>query len=224
MKKLYMAIAYCAFPVAFNLIFFLVCGTRHVASVWLSYAWINAAYAAFVCCGVIPSAGKYAYIFKRVTGLTSFIYFAVELIIGCIMIALHLPSVTAPIVAQVIPLAAFVIIAGVTAATNTHTAAEGERRAVESANVLRAANRVLKLIDFTDDEATKKGLQYIYDLIHASPTKSYPAVRAIEQEIDESLSRLEEAVLSGESGILYTIKDVERLVRQRNRSLRELHE
>ena len=68
-----------------------------------------------------------------------------------------------------------------------------------------------------DDKQGKRELERLYDLLHASPSKSSSSVRSLEMEIMDRISDLNDSVSAGNLHAISRIaKDIRLLVEKRN--------
>ena len=111
MKKRVILSALYAIPLLlFNLLFFLIAGTSHPASVWISYAWIQVAFLILPAAPLLPRKTENSPVYRISLALIAFIYCAVEFVIGMIVIALRPASVRIPIAVQAVPFCLFLLV------------------------------------------------------------------------------------------------------------------
>ena len=213
-------ISYAVFPILFNVMFFLIGGTDHVASVWMSYAWIHVAYIMVIATPLFCPKTKSNYIFQFTAGQISAIYFGVEFLLGLLFIFIGAESITAPLIIQLIPLCAYALIFVANLMFNEDTARQEQRQKAEVAFIKIAASKAKYLMDITTDNELRRQCEDLYDLIHSSPSRSISAVKELESTIMLSLGEL--AVLSDANEVEEALKLSRRVrfaIEERNRIL-----
>ena len=174
---------YCIFPLLFNVLFFVIGGFDHPASVWISYSWIQAAYVLAVFAAALVPKTQSKMIFTATTAPILWAYFCIEFIIGMILIFVAAETVRGPILIQFVPACIFALVYFSMGRFNQHTAANEQRRAVEVSFIKTAASKAKIVMDNVSDPALKNKLEKLYDLIHSSPSRSYPSVRELENSV-----------------------------------------
>lgn len=192
-KATYRYILELIFPVVFNLLFFLVGGIHHPASVWCCYAFIHLAYAQLLMTPLLIHAGKNAAVFGFSLYSVSAVYFCAEFVVGMSLMFL-VRSFRICLVVQIILAAVYGIFFVANLLTNEHTNAATQRQEMEISYVKSAAARIRLLMESLADPAANKEIEKAYDILHASPTKTVPAAYAVETEIMKKISQLESAV------------------------------
>lgn len=111
MRKSLILCAFFAIPlILFNVLFFLIAGTVHAASVWISYAWIQFAFLLLIFTPLLARRTENGPVYKITLALISGIYCAVEFVIGLIVIVLRPEGVRLPIIAQVVPFCLYLFV------------------------------------------------------------------------------------------------------------------
>ena len=216
----YRWICYAVFPILFNVMFFLIGGTDHEASGWLSYAWIHAAYILLIAYPLFANKTKSNYLFQFTVGQISAAYFALELFLGVLFIIIDAKSITAPLIIQLIPLCIFALIFVVNLVSNEDTARQEQRQAMEVSFIKTAAARAKYIWDIAGDAQLKKQCESLYDLIHSSPSRSIAAVKELESTVMISLGELTSLTEAGENEeALKLSRKIRFTVEERNRIL-----
>lgn len=182
-RRFLKGILYAIFPILFNVMFFLLGGAVHPASVWISYAWIHVAYLILIANPIFSKKTKSSHIYRYSTAQISSIYFVIELVIGVIFILLATDGVKAPIIIQLIPFCIFLAIFVWNIMANDRTAADEQRRTAEISFIKTASSRAKFIMDSTSDAELRRKIEKIYDLIHSSPSRSTPSVTDIENNV-----------------------------------------
>ena len=129
-------------------------------------------------------------IFRFTTRQISLLYFGFEFIIGLIFIFIRTDAIKAPIIIQLVPFCLFLFVFLWNMLHNEHTADNELRRVNEVDFIKTAASKDKILMDSTSDEVLKKRIEKIYDLIHSSPSRSYPSVKDLEANIMTTINEL----------------------------------
>lgn len=209
------------FLVVFNTVFFVVGGTKHPASVWVSYAFIHFAYIMSVISPLLVPRTKSAVIFGRTLDMISSWYFFAEFAVGLFCILVRFDSVKGPLVVQVVIAGAYAIILLINMLANEHTADAEKKQKVEENFVKDTASRVKLLKDAVSGRKASKAVERVYDQLHASPTQSAPEVAGLEAQISARISELENAVRAGEdSKVVKHCDELSRMIEERTRKVR----
>ena len=189
-KNVIKGLLYVVFLVLFNVMFFVIFGVNHPASVWISYVWINAAYFIMIASPLFSRKTQSATIFRLTSSQISSVYFCVEFIIGLIFIVLALDSVKLPIIIQLILFCLFLVVFCWNMLYNEHTADNEQKRNIEISFIKTASSKAKFLMDNTTDPILKSKIEKVYDLLHSSPSKSYASVKELENNVMMLLGEL----------------------------------
>ncbi len=212
------------FLIVFNIVFFLTAGGKRLASVWIAYGFIHAAYAMLLLAPELSRKCNGSSVFGYSVITFSTYYFIIEFVVGVIIILAKPEAYKASFIIQF-------IIAGIYAALLLSVFLAGERQSTESVEEREAeikfiktqASRLHALIDQLPDRQIKKELEKTYDLLDSSPIKTDASVRSIEQQIKEGIGLLEKAVHGFEKDeILRLTNRIQSLINERNRILSTL--
>ncbi|MCM1190310.1 MAG: hypothetical protein NC541_13570 [bacterium] len=209
------------FLIVFNTLFFLLGGTEHPASVWLSYGFIHFAYLMVVATPFLTRKSSSAAVFGFAISSVSSAYFTLEFVVGLVFIFLRSESIKGALAVQIVIAGIYAVILFMNLIANEHTADAVARRESEVTYLKTAASRVKILIGKVSDKKADKALEKTYDLLHSSPTKSTAAVRSLETQIVNTITQLEEAVSGSDTGSIITLSnEIISLAEERNRKLR----
>jgi len=212
------------FPIIFNVLFFVVGGFEHNASVWISYGFIHFAYIMLLLTPKFIHSGKSSAIFGFSLFSISSFYFVLEFIVGMVFIVVAPESFKLAFLIQF-------IIAGLCVAmfvshmiANEHTAKAQAKRQVEINYLKGATVRVKMLLVLISDKDAKKSVERVYDVLDSSPVKSYPDLAEKEQRILKTIDELESAVQQkNNEAVISTAKSLLFKVNERNNLLSALH-
>lgn len=207
-RRFLKGILYAIFPILFNVMFFLLGGTDHPTSVWVSYAWIHAAYLVLIANPIFSKKTQSSHIYRYTTAQISSVYFVVELIIGLIFIFAAPAGVKGAIIIQMIPFCIFLAVFVWNIMSNDRTAGEEQIRTAEISFIKTASSKAKFIMDSTSDAELRRKIEKIYDLIHSSPSRSNPSVTDIENNVMMMIGDLAIAVEDG------NVEDAGKLVRK----------
>ncbi|MDL2232379.1 hypothetical protein LJC63_02200 [Ruminococcaceae bacterium OttesenSCG-928-L11] len=209
------------FLVVFNTVFFVVAGTEHPASVWISYGFIHFSYIMVLVTPFLIRKSRSAAVFGFSLYSISSGYFFVEFIVGLIFIFIGSDSYKAALVVQIVIAGLYAVLLLSNMIANDHTAEDVERHKYEVTFIKDASSRIKLLVGKASDKKANKEIEKTYDCLHSSPTKSKPAVSSIEADILDKLSALENAVSTNSiQNVIAISKEITNLVEERNRKLK----
>ena len=225
MKKINVlwTILYLIFLVVFNLIFYMVGGTDHPASVWISYFFIHFAYVMLVCTPFLVKKGREAAVFGFSLSSISAGYFLVEFITGLIFILVAPEGYKVTVIVQVLITAVYAAALLSNMIANEYTGAATERHQAELQYVKESSMRLKAVMNEMSRGKAAKKVERAYDLIHSSPVKTDRQVADIEYAVFEELERLENAAAQNNEEAVSEIADkLMKLANERNRRLKLL--
>lgn len=206
------------FPIIFNILFFVIGGTVHPASVWISYAWIHVAFLIVVISSLCVRKTQSAAIFSFTASTVSLLYLPIEFIIGLIFIFVRTDNITVPIVIQLIPFCIFIGVFLWVLLHNEHTADNEKRRSAEISFIKTASSKAQLLMNRTNDASLKRAIEKLYDLLHSSPSKSYPNVKELESSVLIMLNELEYVLSQNQTDeAISLVRRIQFTVEERNR-------
>lgn len=209
------------FLVVFNVVFFVVGGAEHSASVWISYGFIHFAYLMLLATRFLVRESSSAYVFGFALYSISSVYFAIQFVVGLIFVIANSNSYKVPLVVQVIIAGIYAIILLSNLIANEHTADSIEKHMDEVGYIKSVSSRIKILVGKAADKKANAEIEKIYDLIHSSPTHSIEIVKPIEKQINKKVSELERAVSANSTGeIISIVNEITSMVEKRNSKLR----
>jgi signal transduction histidine kinase len=210
------------FLLLFNTFFFVLGGTEHNVSVWVSYGFIHFAYLMLLLTPRLIRKGKSSSIFGFSLYSISAVYFLVEFATGIIFILIYPESQKAALLVQLCIAGLYIIILISNMIANEHTADAEEKRQYQIAYVKDASIKLKSLLESISDKETKKKVEKVYDAIYSSPAKSNVNLMQIENSILQSINELEDAVSAGNKESIISLANTllsaanERNIRLRN--------
>jgi len=212
------------FLIIFNAVFYILGGTEHNVSVWLSYGFIHIAYVLLLLTPVLTRNGKNVTVFGLSLVSISTTYFIISFIIGIVFILVAADDYKATLLVQLCIAGLYGVILISNMLANERTAITEEIRQNEIANVKDASVRLKGLMNRITEKDTKNSIERAYDAVHSSPAKSHPGIAQIEHQILQSINELEEAVTSGNKGnIISCANSILMAVNERNMRLKSLN-
>ena len=225
MKKINIlwAILNLIFLIVFNVLFFVLGGTKHNVSVWMSFGFIHFAYFMLLLTPKLIRKGKNPVVFGYSLYSISATYFLVEFIIGIIFILISPESYKAALSVQFCIAGLYGVILISYMIANEHTANAEEKRQPQIAYVKDASAKLKGLMENISDKETKKKVERVYDAISSSPVKTHPNVAQKENQILQFINDLEYAVTTGNKVDIMSLADSLLLaINERNNLLKSL--
>lgn len=209
------------FLIVFNVIFFVVGGTDHKLSVWISYIFIHFAYLMIL---ITPLLLKKS-VKNTSLGLSlysiSAVYFFITFIIGIFFILLHLDNYKSGLVIHVIIAGIYAIILISNMIANEYTVENIEKHETEIKYVKECSARLKGILDRTEDRKMKKKIEQVYDLIHSSQVKSEVHVRDYEIQVINLIEALDEKTQENNTDMVNELlKEITNIANKRNNALK----
>lgn len=212
------------FLAVFNTVFFVIGGTEHPASVWISYGFIHFSYLMILVTPFLIRKSSSAVVFGFSLYSVSAVYFFVEFIVGLVFIFIGSESYKVSLVVQIIIAGFYAIMLISNLIANEYTSDSVERHEDEVAYIKNAASRIKMLIGKTSDKKANKEIEKAYDLLHSSPSRSVATVKLLEEEIKNKVSELEDVVASNNTTAIINVSgEIISLTEERNRKIRISH-
>ncbi len=212
------------FLIVFNLYFFLLKGTDHLTSVWISYASIHFAYFMLLATPYFVRKGSTSADYGRPLFVITTSYFFLAFLVGLVFIIISPESNTTALLVQITIAAIFAILLLANLIANEHTADNVEKREVELKYVKEASSTLNTLLNQLTDKKHQKLVEKAYDLIHSSQVKSSIDVYGIEQEVFNEISILSDLVKTKKfDSIEESVNNICSLAEERNRKLKLLN-
>ena len=209
------------FLIVFNVVFFVAGGTKHEATVWISYGFIHFAYIMMLITPLLVKKSTNTAVLGFPLYSISSAYFLVAFIVGLIFIFTHPESYKMSLIVQVIIAGIYAIMLISNMIANEHTAESVERHEMELRYVKDASAHLKSIMDSVSDKAMRKKIEKLYDLLHSSPAKSNNSVRDYELAVLDLIDVLEDNLRRGDiPAANATISKIERNASERNRRLK----
>lgn len=182
------------FLVIFNVVFFVISGTEHPASVWISYGFIHLAYIMLLITPKLIRKSSSSSVFGFSLYSISSTYFLVEFIIGVIFIFAKPESYKVSLVVQIITFGIYaaMIISHIIA--NEYTADNIEHHELELQYVKNCSAQLKGIMNQVEDKNIKKKVEKAYDTLHSSPVRSNNTARDYELTVMDLIEVLEQNI------------------------------
>lgn len=183
------------FLIVFNFLFFLL-GDDSVrnASLWISYGFIHFSYVIFVLSIFMTkkSSGENAY--GAPTVYITWKYFVIEFFVGLLFIWINFDGIWLALSTQILLAACAITMWMIHLLANEYTGNSLRVQQHEISYIREYSGRLKFLIPLISDVRVAKEVEKCYELLNASPTHTNLQVSAIEKDIANRISQLEEAV------------------------------
>jgi len=212
------------FLVVFNALFFVLGGTEHNASAWMSYAFIHFAYIMLLLTPIMIRKGRSASMFGFSLLSISTAYFFIAFVMGIIFILVAPESHNVTLLVQLCFAGLYGIALIANMIANEHTAEAENKRLSEIAFVKDASTKLKGLLDSVSDLEAKKKVEGVHDVIYSSPVKSHPNIAQIENRILLVINDLEaEIFIRNWEHIILIADSLLCMVNDRNMQLKKLN-
>ncbi|MBU5417686.1 hypothetical protein [Anaerobutyricum soehngenii] len=209
------------FLVIFNVVFFVLGGTEHPASVWISYGFIHFSYIMLMITPKLIRKSSSSAVFGFSLYSISSAYFLIAFIVGVIFVFVRSESYKVSLVSQVIIAGLYLIMLISHMIANEHTADSIERHEMELQYVKESSAKIKGIMGSVEDRKLKKQIEKVYDLIHGSQTKSNNAARDYELTVMDLLEVLEQNIKRNDLVAASTTLDkIIKNAEERNRRVR----
>lgn len=205
----------------FNALYFGIGGVDHPASAWISYGFIHFSYVMVIITPYITQKGKDRATYAASMYTITSAYFAIELIVGAIIIIVAPEGHKFSLFSQLIMAAIYLIILFGNMIADEHTAKSVEKHEAELIYVKESCSMLKAIMSDISDKQLHRKLEKAYDLIQSSPVKSATNVLSIESQVISEIDNLGLAVRNGDATAISASADkIVRLANERNRLLR----
>lgn len=209
------------FLVIFNVVFFVLGGTEHPASVWISYGFIHFSYIMLMITPKLIRKSSSSAVFGFSLYSISSAYFLIAFIVGVIFVFVRSESYKVSLVSQVIIAGLYLIMLISHMIANEHTADSIERHEMELQYVKESSAKIKGIMGSVEDRKLKKQIEKAYDLIHGSQTKWNSAARDYELTVMDLLEVLEQNIKRNDLVAASTTLDkIIKNAEERNRRVR----
>ena len=212
------------FLILFNTLFFVLGGSDHNASVWISYSFIHLAYFMLLFTPLYINKNKNMAIFGYPLFSVSSTYFLIQFVTGVVFILVAPEGYKAALTIQLCLAGLYGIVLISCMIANEYTAKADDVRQEQVAYVKVATAKMKSILENINDKEIRKQVERVYDAINSSPVKSRPSLAQIENEILVAVDELDEVVSNGDKEqTLSLIKSLVKMVDERNVKLKVLN-
>ena len=212
------------FLIIFNALFFVLGGSEHKASVWMSYGFIHFAYLLLLITPRLIRVGKSGAVLGFSLYSISTAYFLAQFFIGIVFIVITLDSINIPFLVQLCLAGLYGIFLIAHLIANERTAEAEAERQHQASHIKGSAIRIKDVEDKVRDKVAKKRVEKLYDALKSSPVKSHPELAQMEYHIIQSIGELERAAYDGNKDtVISLVESLISAVNERNVRLRALN-
>ena len=205
----------------FNALYFGIGGVDHPASAWISYGFIHFSYVMMIITPYITQKGKDRATYAASMYTITSAYFAIELIVGAIIIIVAPEGHKFSLFSQLIMAAIYLIILFGNMIADEHTAKYVEKHEAELIYVKESCSMLKAIMSDISDKQLYRKVEKAYDLIQSSPVKSATNVLSIESQVISEIDNLGLAVRNDDATAISASADkIVRLANERNHLLR----
>lgn len=205
----------------FNALYFGIGGVDHPASAWISYGFIHFSYVMMIITPYITQKGKDRATYAASMYTITSAYFAIELIVGAIIIIVAPEGHKFSLFSQLIMAAIYLIILFGNMIADEHTAKSVEKHEAELIYVKESCSMLKAIMSDISDKQLYRKVEKAYDLIQSSPVKSATNVLSIESQVISEIDNLGLAVRNDDATAISASADkIVRLANERNHLLR----
>ena len=222
MKKnhsgLWLAIAVVFAAAVYSAVLFLLKDTFDF-SAWVLYAFTMIAFLLLAMQIVASAKNSDSVVLDASLGLVTVVYFSIQLLLGGIicMCFTDLPDTTV-LVSEIILLGVYLVLAFFMYSAQSHSSAQtiNDKRSVNKLRLLE--NDIQCLAEQATDSEVKKALESLAEEIRYSDIASLPGLADVEARIAQNVAILQEELAEENANPLERIENIQRLLRERNRT------
>lgn len=208
------------FLIAFNVLFFLIGGTIHPASVWISYASIHLAYICLLITPLLCKTGKGETVLVASLWLRAVFYFFLAIAVGLFFIITKPLSPIWPAITQTALFVFFMIMQLMSVMANGATQSSLAKQRHESFYIRNMANNIRAALHNVSEPSLRKQTASLLESLNCSPIESFPQVASIEMELENSVNYLCSIMEQADSNIIKEqIKQTQNILRRRNQAV-----
>lgn len=209
---------------AFNIGFFLIGGTDHVASVWVSYGFIHISYLLLVLSHLFVKEGSQLHTLRMPIYAITSTYFILEFIVGLSIIYWAPKSLVFSTLLQglICLICVVILITNIIANNITH---ENIKKHEDELIFIKESTVIVKdLMRKSQYSNIEKHLDKIYYELKSSPVKSSSQVASLEREIMHMIKQLNNIVIDADIDKLKeSTTEIINLINHRNNKLNLLN-
>lgn len=209
------------FLLVFNIFFFVLGGTEHETSVWISYGFIHFSYIMLLLTPFFIRKSANMSILGFSIYSISFAYLLVTLVAGLGFIYAKPESYKGSLTVHVLITGIYAVLLLSHVLANDATAESIVHRKDNLEFVLEASLRLKAIAGIIDDAELKKRVEQLYDIFHASPVKSSEFVRCYESVTLSLMDDLTDDIRNNAAtNAKIILNSIEQNIKERNRNLK----
>lgn len=188
-------------------------------SAWVLYGFTIAAFLLLAIQMIAASRKSAGIVMDTALGVVTAIYFGLQFVFGgviCMCFA-GLPTI-AVLVCEIILLAAYLLIAFMMYAAQSHSAAQdhNDQKAVRKMRLLESD--VQGMAEQQTDASLRQALKALAEEIHFSDVSSFPGLADVEGRIAQNVAILQDELTDEEADVYARIESIRRLLKERDRT------
>lgn len=209
------------FLALFNTLFFVLGGTEHPSSVWISYAFLHVSYLCLLLTPLFGVKRDGLTVLSATLYLINTVYFVLEFIVSLTFIFWIQEEIFWPLLIQSVMFGIYLLLFFFNVLGNNATQATMQKQQQQSDYIRRLSLRLQTIIDSTDNQEIKKLVRRCYEDMCASPLNSTPDVAELDLEMANAVKELGDVVFGGEQRKVEPIaKRLCSLIRERKETLK----
>jgi hypothetical protein len=212
------------FLILFNTLFFVLGGSDHASSVWISYGFIHLAYFLLIFTPLLIHKNKNMAIFGYPLFSVSSTYFLLQFVTGIVFILVAPEGYKAALTVQLCMAGLYGIVLISCMLANEYTAKADDVRQEQVAYVKIATAKMKSISESISDKDIKKQVERVYDSINSSPVKSHPSLSQFENSILDAIDDLDVFVSNGDIVQIKSLSNLlVKMIDDRNLKLRVMN-
>lgn len=209
------------FLLVFNIFFFVLGGTEHETSVWISYGFIHFSYIMLLLTPFFIRKSANALILGYPLYLISSVYLLVTLIAGMGFTYANQESYKGSLIVHVLITGIYAILLLFHMLANEVTVVSIGHQEGDSEFIHKASLRLGAIVKIIDDVELRKSVENLYDVFHVSPIKSSEAVFHYESVALSLIDDLEDDIrINAATNAATILRNIEQNIEERNRRLK----
>lgn len=214
----WVGVAVLFFAAVYSAIVFLV-KTTFDLSAWMLYGFTMVAFLLVAIQMIAASRKSASIVMDTALGIVTAIYFGLQFIFGGIICMCFSDlSMTAVMVCEIILLAAYLMVAFMMYAAQSHSAAQdhNDQKAVRKMRLLESD--IQGMAEQQEDASLKQALKALAEEIHFSDVSSFPGLADVEGRIAQNVAILQDELTDETADAYARIEAIRRLLKERDRT------
>ena len=209
------------FLIVFNLLFFILGGTSHSTSEWISYGFIHGAYVLLLATPLFNGKNKAGEtVMIASLYLRALIYFVIELIVGLVFIEFNTENYFWPTMVQGLILFVFLLFQFMGVVANKASSMSLSQQKSEKDRIQQLSEKLRSAIFEVNDPKLRKDIERCYESLRNSTIQSRPDATDTELNLENAVYSLCQSVNSGDVELVKdNLKRLQTSIRDRNNNV-----